>query len=611
MSKATTKFKWTNDKGMLAFHFSNQAEKELKFPRLTSYAKLNDSQKVDNGQLHFFAHENFPTLKMRGGDFISNVGIFIYKGEFNEKALELFYKDLTSGAELKDLLQETRGHFGLILFHKNKLHFITDKAGILPLYAYQKDGVVEVGSFLNSLAGNNALSLDYAGLMNHFVRGGDTFLMRSCFKEVTILNEGTIYTYEKGELKSERYHNLFADMTFNRYKSFDEVVEAARDLFKENLAFLKNQKDIIADLSGGFDTRTIMSFLINGEYDVSIGSCVVKGIFHPQIGSGLYEEADEDIRIASKIAEEFGLKRSVKYLDREQDFTLDEAYQFVRDMNPLCAIARARTYANVLGYHQAKGQKGQVSIAGLGGTETLNKRGVPKSHTEREFKAQKYYGYFDVLKDELLNKDEFYQTLQADFDQHLEGVDFEHAYDLEMFNSLHKKYKRGGLSLAHFNYFVPTYTPYLEANFIRFLSECRFNHKLGLRIQRNILPRENAKLSNMESTHGYPPTRIHLGNFYKFPKFFKEHPDQLPVFGALIKRANWKGAVKMRDSFLDSDWVNYAEKEFNKDLAIFKIFDKAKLEKHLNETLLPYEAKNFKAQLVALNQFFEEAQVTY
>lgn len=595
---------------MLAFYFSNKKDKENRFDVVQKYCSQNSEFDFSSGRITFFAHDSFKPLERTNDNFISNVGIFVYKNEMNNSALNLFMEDLKQGADLKDILKDTSGHFGLVLFYEGKLHFITDKAGLYPLYAYQKDGIVEVSSLLNEISRNNTLTIDYAGLMNHMIRGGDTFLLRTCFNEIELMEEGTIYTYEEGALKKEKYYNLFQDIVIDRYKKFDELVEKADELFQKNLAFLKNQKDIVLDLSGGFDTRTILSFLLKENYDFFASSCIVRGIYHVQIGSGFYEEADQDIVISEKIADTFGFKHGFKYLDRENSIPLEEEFEFVRDMNPLCSIERAHTYTHVLNYHRTKGLNGNVSLSGLGGTETLNKRGVPKTEVEKGFRANKYYHYKPILKDGLLSEEDFYKTLQNDFDSHLENVEYERGYDLEIFASLHKKFKRGGVSLAHFNYFIPTYSPYLEANFIRFLSECKYNHKLGLRIQRSLIPRNNVKLSNMESTHGYPPTRINAGNFYRFPKFYKEHPYELPVLGKLIAYKNFKNAVKMRDSFMVKDWTKYVDSEFEKPMEIFQIVDKEKLNKYM-ETILDYEKYTLKAQLITLNKYFQEAGVRF
>lgn len=607
-----SRFVWTNDKNMLGFYFSSEKTKKPDFSTILKYCDINDVVEISAGTLYLFSHASYPKLKKYGDDFIFNVGMFIYKDEMNEKANRIFMDDLLKGADIKSLLAETKGQFCLVVYMNGRLHIATDKAGIFPVYGYEKNGKCDVSNFFAELAScGNDLSVDYAGLMHYLLKGGGAFFLRTCFNEISLLSGGHTYSPENGKLEQVEYFNLFKNLKPNKYRAFKDVLSNADKIFEENLAFLKNQTDIYLDLSGGFDTRTLLSYLLKGGYDFSTGSCVIKGIFHPQIGSGVYDEAFLDLKISKKIAETFNFERKFIYIDNEHDISVPEAYEFVHDLMPVYNITTARTFAHVLQYHQ--GKHGNVSIAGLGGTETLNKRGIPKTMKGKGFDIKKFpkFSYKNVLKDGLLSVDDYYRFFQSDMDSKLKGVDYENLYDLEMFASLHWKYRQGGVSAAYFNYYIPSYVPYLEANFLRFLSECKYEEKLGLKIQRNLLFKNNKKLSNMESTHGYPPTKITPLNFHKFFKFFREHPDYLPsVLSKIVKKMNDSGAKKMRASLMLHEWASVLDKKLDEDLEIYKIFDKQKIDAHL-KNLLPYERYAFIGQMVALDQLFNKACVKY
>ena len=82
--------------------------------QLLSYPKI----KLKKYELYFFHSKEKESIFKKELNFISNLGVFIYKNTFNKKALKLFMEDLLSGKKLKNLLlsENTRGQFCLILY---------------------------------------------------------------------------------------------------------------------------------------------------------------------------------------------------------------------------------------------------------------------------------------------------------------------------------------------------------------------------------------------------------------------------------------------------------------------------------------------------------------
>ena len=100
--------------------------------QLISYPKL----KAKNFSINFFYSSKNESLYKNGQNFISNLGVFIYKNNYNKKALKIFLDDLLSGKSLNDLLlsEDTRGQFCLILYFNNELKIISDRLGYFPVY---------------------------------------------------------------------------------------------------------------------------------------------------------------------------------------------------------------------------------------------------------------------------------------------------------------------------------------------------------------------------------------------------------------------------------------------------------------------------------------------
>ena len=91
------------------------------FEILKDYLKQTDNTKVPNYFFYFFSSQNKESIFKKKDDLIANLGVFIYKNFYNQKALELFYQDLESGFSVENLLKSsnTRGQFALILYYKN------------------------------------------------------------------------------------------------------------------------------------------------------------------------------------------------------------------------------------------------------------------------------------------------------------------------------------------------------------------------------------------------------------------------------------------------------------------------------------------------------------
>ena len=85
--------------------------KKNNFEILKNYLNQNKKIKTEDYFFNFFYSADKSSLFKKNNDFISNLGVFVYKNFHNQKAIELFYHDLKSGLSLKNLLKSsnTRG----------------------------------------------------------------------------------------------------------------------------------------------------------------------------------------------------------------------------------------------------------------------------------------------------------------------------------------------------------------------------------------------------------------------------------------------------------------------------------------------------------------------
>ena len=130
--------------------------------QLLRYPKI----KLKKYTLDFFYSTGRESIYKKDQYFISNLGVFIYKNNFNKNALKLFMDDLLSGGNLKDLLlsKSTRGQFCLILYYQNQLKIITDRLGYYPMYFYHENDNVSFSNSMLLLSINNKTSLNHLGI---------------------------------------------------------------------------------------------------------------------------------------------------------------------------------------------------------------------------------------------------------------------------------------------------------------------------------------------------------------------------------------------------------------------------------------------------------------
>ena len=113
---------------MQSIYLSNTSTRDIDLSTLEKYLSKHPEIKLKNYVLQFFYSEGRDSFIKHDQYFISNLGVFIYKNNYNKNALKLFMEDLLSGKDLKELLlsKNTRGQFCLIIYYQNKLKLITD-----------------------------------------------------------------------------------------------------------------------------------------------------------------------------------------------------------------------------------------------------------------------------------------------------------------------------------------------------------------------------------------------------------------------------------------------------------------------------------------------------
>lgn len=195
--------------------------------------------------------------------WIASKGYFYLDNKYlSEKSInDLLLKLIESEDENKflEFLKSVNGFFAFIIKTKEKLYCVVDRVRSIPLfYNY---GVNEITIYDNldfdSKNINKIAALEF--LLTGYVTGDQT-LLDSYFQ----LEAGTFLLFEiqKNKLKVEKYYEYLSNELDNRNE--EELKEELKDILYKIFNRLYNSiknKNVIVPLSGGFDSRLIVTML--------------------------------------------------------------------------------------------------------------------------------------------------------------------------------------------------------------------------------------------------------------------------------------------------------------------------------------------------------------
>ena len=223
----------------------------LGFRRLSIIDLENGSQPIENedGTLVLVFNGEIYNFQQLREELIKKGHIF--KTHTDSEVLLHGYEEY--GRELLNML---RGMYAFVIYdkQKNKLFGARDIFGIKPFYYYLKDGVFlfgnEIKSFLPHPAFQKELNRDRIPeyLCFEYIPNRETL-----FKNVYKLLGGECFTYENGELKTERYFDFAYQM--DESKTIEEWADIIADTFAKSTAAHKiSDVEVGCFLSSGVDS---------------------------------------------------------------------------------------------------------------------------------------------------------------------------------------------------------------------------------------------------------------------------------------------------------------------------------------------------------------------
>ena len=518
---------------MQAFYCSNEKKEDKLF--VDTKKVLNektDSPAVSGFYMRIFYSNNHLSYYEKGGDFVANNGVFVYKDQFNKRALQLFYEDLAAGHRLSELLLKAHGQFFLVAYLKGKLHIATDKFRTIPVFLLKSKNIIDISNMYYLLTRNTnveySINFDYLaqqvsgpGTTMHFYSGG------TLFNEISYLDPGTIFTLEKNEIKKELYYDIKKDIEFGKYKSVSQVLDALVPALEANYKFLDNIDKIFCGITGGCDTRLSLSTLLKKGKAFSCGNCVLTKNWYLRKGKFC------DSSILKQIREQFNLPY--------EDFGTnpDAIKKWVADNKKFVELQKDTAGASDrYYYYNSVARKFDIELTGFGGSEVLNKYSYRFFKKGGKFSAEEFLKtqhYNDILQDRYYDKKRYEQKIREYMSDLVKGITYSDRGDLLTYILYDISFKNFlNDYTGAINMLCPAYSPYLEPDFIKIMMETPYRLKGFHTIQRRLYDRVmDERLRNIATTHGYPPRGITPGNFYRFLRLLNPIDPCLQYYGPL------------------------------------------------------------------------------
>lgn len=555
-----------------------------------SFTNLNF---IEDQCLYIFENRN--TQVVRSKDYtLYSIGTLVYKSTWRNKALEHIINDLEKGKTIQNIMSDTGGQFCLIVHTINHVIVITDKLASFPIFKYQENNTIQISNILMALVKHNKISVNYQAIAEYLCF--DYCFDHTFFNEIKLLDKGSLYQFGP-EKKIQEYHDYLANIQFNKYKRLDIISQKAKEIMIQNFSFLSQDDKIFADITGGFDTRTIVTVLKYLNLDFAAGICGEQNLY----------EAD----IAAQVAEKLDVKfySNIKITDKDFfDIIVDKHFKMTSGAPILYHSSE------LINYYEQISQNFDIHIAGFAGSQLwgnfLPRLGFFSSRLKHSSLFEKYFKFINIFNSNFVTEHSYYENIKTKITQLFNKIGSDRHDEVASFftTSTFSKYYHGALLGTH-NTIMPIYAPFLEANFAKIMIETSFDIKDNRNIQRTLITDLNKELSLLMTSHGYNANIGSERNMGKKNVMQNIARGLVYDFDILLKLNSYlqhkkKSTVRLSD-IQRSFWIDEINEQWSENMAIFEIIDLHKFKKHL-----PFDshASKLKAKIVYLNKIMQECK---
>jgi hypothetical protein len=418
------------------------------------------------------------------------VGVLVHQQTWGRGALSKIMAELAGGRDPDDMARSLRGQFILLWHTPHETILINDAFAAVPVYELKKNHEVHLSNILTLLPRFNRVTWDVQSVAEFLSL--DYCLEATLFREVSRVARAQVIRLNIA-MKRSSYGDPYSDLTFGKYREVREVAALVNDALVENLSFLRPVDRIFADLTGGFDTRTVAVLLKHLGLSFSTGIC------------------GEQVLGEASLAAEVGKTLKVPF---HPDFRIGEQNVFRRTAETHFSVAATVPLlyhsTELIHYYEKIQECFDIHLTGLAGTEIftlhhpIRKTNLLSPKADLRGIVERGFRYFDVLPDDVMTRRQYYDGMEAKVATLLAGFSSNRFYDVVTYLALATYISAHHCTLQGVHdCFVPVYTPFLERNMVRLLVQCVGPLKHEHQIQRTLISQLNREVSLIETSHGY------------------------------------------------------------------------------------------------------------
>ena len=474
------------------------------------------------------------------------VGTVIYRRSIGKKALTNMEKDLER-MKIEQITDDLDGPFCLIIQKPriNKTWIITDHAGILNVYRYNKGNSIILSTSALSLSRAFNVTINRNSVCQ-FLRTATICDHETIYNEIQLLDPGSIYlvedepefrlTLEKRYWKSPT--EVEEGLTFNAAKKrmSKQLVERISPLAGENL---------ISDFTAGFDSRMIVSALANVRNFPEEGD-IQSFVFGPP-GSG-------EVNLVKEISARLGLEN--QHLSLPDDWPERFGDYILRSLGLTDGEENICTYAPILYANEIKSKNHSLSLNGLGGElyrdfwwiqEVLCSKKPANYKRLVETRVLQYEYDYSVFSDEWRKEMELLSgLLQRKYTDTNGDMDLNKAYNTLQIDNIYlrQKIRRwAGRTISSTNQLIRAVAPLTLKKCLEAGMTVPPKYKRNGQIVRAVIENLYPKLAAERMLNGTPCQNLRISNFHRF----------FPLLPEMVKKGVRKVSQKVlgRTIFLD------------------------------------------------------------
>ncbi len=492
-----------------------------------------------------FQNENY--YQFNDNEFIALIGIPIYKKLSGEKAALKLYDDLSKNININ--FADFCGHFCCIALINGKLSLFNDYNGMYHVY-HDSENKIFSNSFLAVVNSLQNKKINLQGLYE-YVFLGSTFGSDTILENIKLLDNKKIIELDPQLLLTNKNFNKKDDMV----AKFDEVVEIiSADLISYFEVITKNYDQFNLGLSGGFDSRLILSLLLK---------CNIK----PDIYTNGNPNSTE-VAITRSISKTFGLNFNNFYeketlpLDNDAEENFAEEKFYLDEGLNLFGIFYSSTDEDLI-----RSQKIKTNLNGMGGEIYRNKWNLPnKKFSPKNFILAKYDDFQVDIATPGFNKSLFLENFTGKIVSGLDIESSESKLSRELveliFPTFRIRYWAAKIC-SKLNQYCFALMPYSDPILYSKSIYIPYKHKVAGKLQSALIKKINPELAKFNSNYKF--------NFYDGPDLKSKTIDLFKINAPIKLRRLLRKKKKVDVRTSDLGIIKEKEKLFfNNDLYIRK-----------------------------------------